>query len=58
MLYRVNEREERIIKTVRTIEIGCDKSEYLNGELDKHIKCALRSRADKIIIEIVDKEYK
>ena len=53
MKYSAMSVEKKVVE--RIVRIECDKAEYLNGELDKHIKCALRSQADKIIIEIVDK---
>lgn len=54
MRYSVMEKEKKIIE--RIINIKCNEVEYLNGELDKHIRCALRQQADKIVIEIANKE--
>lgn len=52
MKYDIKSIEKKVIERIITIE--CSKYEYLNGELDKHIKCALRQQADKILIEIVN----
>ena len=56
MKYSTKSIEKKVIE--RIVKIECDEYEYLNGELDKHIKYALRQQADKIVIEIVNTEHK
>lgn len=40
----------------RSVNIKCNISDYLSGEIDKYIKAAKRMLATKIIIEI-DNQY-
>ena len=37
MKYGTKSIEKKVVERIVTIE--CDSVEYLNGELDKHIKC-------------------
>ncbi len=37
---------------VRTVRIKCTLEEYRSKKLRDYFKCALRSRADKVVIEI------
>lgn len=53
---RVNTTDFKVNQDDRTINIKCSILDYLNKNVDKDIRAAIRMRPTKIIVEIDSRE--
>lgn len=51
MIYKTNITE-------RTVNIKCTLEEYNSKEFQDNIKCAIRQKADKIVVEVDNKDWR